>query len=325
MIRTPESRTIYFVRTVTPERYRQLTLAALIALSAIVVTGAAVRLTGSGLGCSDWPICETDQPIPALDGHAWIEFGNRLVTGLVSLAVALAVLGSRRRVPRRRDLTVLSLGLVAGVIAQIIVGAITVIFHLAAGIVMLHFLLSMVLVANATVLHVKAGDDPRIDDDNPGTRRADAVGLDRRLINAAFAWVWVVAVTGTVLTSAGPHRGDPDVEPLQLDIPWVARIHGVSVVIFLGLMVWLAVRLRRQGGSASLISASTTVLLVAVSQAAVGYTQYFNGVPVGLVALHIAGATALFISVTVLWMRRDSVTVDEVPIDRTDHDAVVAG
>lgn len=313
------------MRTVSPARYRQLTLSALIALSAIVVTGAAVRLTGSGLGCSDWPICETDQPIPALEFHAWVEFGNRLVTGLVSLAVALAVLGSLRRTPRRRDLTVLSLGLVVGVVAQIIVGAVTVIFHLAAGIVMLHFLLSMVLVANATILHVRAGEDPAIDDTTQVQRRPVATGLDRRLIHVAFVWVWVIAVTGTVLTSAGPHRGDPDAEPLRLDIPWVARIHGISVVIFLAAMLWLAIRLRQRGGAASLITASTAVLFVAVGQAAVGYTQYFTGVPVGLVAIHIAGATALFIAVTVLWCRRDSVTVVDTPGGRIITHAVTVG
>ena len=135
-----------------PRQYHWLTRYALWLLSAIVVSGAAVRLTGSGLGCSDWPNCEPGQLVPEADFHAWVEFGNRLVTGLVSLAVVLAVLGSLRRVPPARALTVWSWGLVIGVAAQIALGAITVLTHLSPPIVMGHFLLSMVLIWNSVVL-----------------------------------------------------------------------------------------------------------------------------------------------------------------------------
>ncbi|HCK75190.1 MAG TPA: cytochrome oxidase assembly protein, partial [Acidimicrobiaceae bacterium] len=137
-------------------QYHLLARVALWLLASIVVSGAAVRLTGSGLGCSDWPNCEPGQLIPAADIHAWVEFGNRLVTGLVSVAVVLAVLGSLRRVPRNSTLTKWSIGLVVGVIAQIILGAITVMSHLSPPIVMGHFLLSMVLVWNAVVLVARA-------------------------------------------------------------------------------------------------------------------------------------------------------------------------
>ena len=107
----------------SPEAYRRVTLFALISLVVIIVSGGAVRLTGSGLGCSEWPTCESGRVVAPLEYHAWIEFGNRLFTGLVSVAVILAVLGSFVRVPRRRDLTWWSLGLVAGVLAQIVLGA----------------------------------------------------------------------------------------------------------------------------------------------------------------------------------------------------------
>ena len=140
----------------SPARYRSITGTALVALVVIVITGAAVRLTGSGLGCSDWPTCEEDQLIADLEAHAMIEFVNRLITGVVSVAVIAAVLGSFFRRPRRRDLTWLSVGLVAGVIGQIVLGAFVVLTHLNPWLVLGHFLLSMVLVANAVALHARA-------------------------------------------------------------------------------------------------------------------------------------------------------------------------
>ena len=127
----------------SPRAYRRVTLAALLALAFIIVTGGAVRLTGSGLGCPTWTSCEEGSlvPVDASSTHAMIEFVNRTITGLVSVAVMLAVLGSLFRRPRRRDLTLLSLGLVAGVLGQIVLGGLTVLFELAPPFVMGHFLL----------------------------------------------------------------------------------------------------------------------------------------------------------------------------------------
>lgn len=291
-------------RSTSPERYRRITFLALLALCGIVITGGAVRLTGSGLGCSDWPVCETDQPVPALDFHAWIEFGNRLITGVVAAAVIAAVLGSRRRVPRRRDLDLLAWGLVAGVLAQVVVGAFTVIWHLPPGIVALHFLLSMVLVGNAYVLHHRAGEDPAGDGSPPAHRRPLLTGTPERLVSFLGVWVWVVMVSGTVVTAAGPHRGDPDVEPLDVHIPSVARIHGLSVVVFMAALVALLFLLRRDDAAPRVERAANTLLVVALAQAAIGYVQYFNDVPVLLVGLHLAGATALFVAVTHLVLSR---------------------
>ncbi len=146
---------------VTPARYLALTRAALWSLTIIVVTGGAVRLTGSGLGCSDWPNCEENQLVSDFEYHGLIEFGNRMFTGVVTIAVVAAVLGSLRRVPRRADLIRLSWGLVAGVLAQIILGGILVKTDLDPRFTMGHFLLSMVLLWNATVLmHRAAIPDP---------------------------------------------------------------------------------------------------------------------------------------------------------------------
>src|SRR6187200_1301488 len=142
----------------TPSRYRAITIAALFALMAIIVSGAAVRLTGSGLGCADWPACSSARFIDVSTRHAAIEQVNRLFTGLVSVAVIAAVLGSLWRVPRRRDLTWLSLGLVAGVIGQIVLGGITVLVDLHPVAVQSHMLLSQALVAVAVVLLRRAGE-----------------------------------------------------------------------------------------------------------------------------------------------------------------------
>ncbi|NDH88083.1 MAG: heme A synthase, partial [Actinobacteria bacterium] len=148
-----------FRGAISPERYVQLARGALWSLTVIVITGAAVRLTGSGLGCSDWPTCEEDQFVASLEHHALIEFGNRLFTGVVTIAVVLAVLGSIRRGPKRRDLIWWSWGLVAGVVAQILLGAVLVLTHLDPRFTMGHFILSMVLLWNAAVLIEKAKTD----------------------------------------------------------------------------------------------------------------------------------------------------------------------
>lgn len=272
---------------VSAEAYRRITAAAFAALAGIVVTGGAVRLTGSGLGCSDWPACERDRFVAPFEYHAMVEFVNRAITGLVSVAVILAVLGSLRREPRRRDLTLLSLGLVAGVVAQIVLGGVTVLFDLAPPLVMAHFVLSMALLANAAVLHHRAGQPagPAVAIVAPEVRR-----LGRLLVVAAA----LVIVTGTVVTGSGPHGGDERVERLPFFVPDVARIHGISVTLFLIgvlLLLWL---LRRTGAPPSAGWHARVLLAVLVAQAAVGYAQYFTGVPVLLVGIHIAGAVAVW-------------------------------
>ena len=127
----------------SPKAYHRITLVALVLLGAIIVTGAAVRLTGSGLGCSDWPTCEQGRLVAPLELHPMVEFVNRVFTGLVSVAVILAVLGALVRAPRRRDLTWLALGLVAGVVGQIVLGGITVLTDLHPAAVQSHFVLSI--------------------------------------------------------------------------------------------------------------------------------------------------------------------------------------
>jgi cytochrome c oxidase assembly protein subunit 15 len=261
---------------VTADRYRKLTLFAVISLALIIVTGATVRLTGSGLGCSDWPNCEQGQLAAQLDdAPAMVEFVNRMITGLVSIAVILAVLGARRRRPYRRDLTVLAWGLVIGVIAQILLGALVVEEALSPKFVMAHFLVSLVLVWDAIVLHQRASDPE-------GAR----FGAPSALAWAVLAAAGVVVFTGTVVTASGPHAGDVSAERLGFHIEDVARVHGVTVVLFcaLALWVWHVTRVR----------AAAVLIGVIAAQAAVGYTQYFTGVPALLVGVHVVGAVAVW-------------------------------
>ena len=277
----------------SPRAYQRVTLAALVALAFIVVTGAAVRLTASGLGCPNWPTCDDGRIVAPLEYHAMVEFVNRTVTGLVSVAVMLAVLGSLVRRPRRTDLTALSLGLVAGVIGQIVLGGLVVLFHLYPPLVMGHFVLSMLLLLDATVLHHRAGlPDDGVDRPAVGPEQ---VVLGRLLVATAS----IAILMGTVVTGSGPHAGSHDgelVDRLPFNVADVARLHSLSVLLFVGVTLFLARSLRLAGAAPDLQQRVRVLLGVLLLQAGVGYAQYFTGVPALLVGIHVLGAVAVWIA-----------------------------
>jgi len=280
---------------ITPARYRTIAAVALGLLITIVISGAAVRLTGSGLGCDDWPNCNDERLVDVSSGHAAIEQVNRLFTGLVAVAVIAAVLGSLWRQPRRADLMWLSLGLVAGVLGQIVLGGITVLVDLHPLAVQGHMLLSQVLVATAVVLLRRAGEP------DGGVRRPVVDAVTTRLTWALAVVTGLAIVAGTVVTGAGPHAGDEDVQRFGVDIADAARVHGALVLAAVAIAVVLGVRLQRHPADRRVLQGPVTSwIFVAVLQAAIGYVQYFNDVPELLVALHVAGATALW-SMTV-WL-----------------------
>ena len=293
---------------ISPERYRLITVVALGLLIAIVISGAAVRLTGSGLGCDDWPNCNDERLIDVSSGHAAVEQVNRLFTGLVAVAVMAAVLGSLVRTPRRRDLTWLSLGLVAGVLGQIVLGGVTVLVELHPVAVQSHLLLSMVLVATAVTLVRRAGEP---DDMERGA-----------LVNSRTHWlIWALAattaagiITGTVVTGAGPHAGDEEARRFSVDIADAARVHGVTVMIALVLALAIVVVTRRTPDAQIVNGPLSSWLFVGLLQAGVGYTQYFNEVPALLVGIHVAGATALWaMTVWLVLSIRGPAAVSEAP------------
>ena len=287
-----DSRTIVGVRLprLSPRAYRRITLVALLAQVFITVSGAAVRLTGSGLGCSDWPTCEDNRVVAPLEYHAMIEFVNRTVTGLVSIAVILAVLGSLVRVPRRRDLTMLSLGLVAGVIGQIILGGLTVLFELRPPFVIAHFAVSIVLIGNAFVLHERSkyAHSPALPVVPRPARR-----LGRLLVIVSA----ITLFTGTIVTGTGPHGGDENVHRLPYDIGDVARIHSLTVWAFLALTIITLFILRRSGAPVGVDRRAKVLVIAILVQGIIGYVQYFTSVPPALVLVHVLGSILVWLAV----------------------------
>ena len=189
----------------TPAAFRVVAAIAVWALALTIFSGAAVRLTGSGLGCPDWPACTRTSVVAPLQYHAWIEFGNRLINAAVTFASLGALLAARRRTPRRRDLTWLSVGLVVGLLAEVVVGGLTVEHKLAPGWVMAHFLLAMVFLADAVVLHYRAA----LPDTGPGPT-SNAALVSRVQVNLSRLMIVTLAVVvtlGTIVTSTGPHGG----------------------------------------------------------------------------------------------------------------------
>jgi heme a synthase len=293
----------------SPSQYRAVTIGALLAICAIIVTGAAVRLTGSGLGCADWPACSSTRFIDVSSRHAAIEQVNRLFTGLVSVAVIAAVLGSLVRVPRRRDLTLLSLGLVAGVLAQIVLGGVTVLVDLHPAAVQGHMLLSLILVANAVVLVHRAAEP----DDGLAVRPVSPE-ISRHTIGITVLTA-AALVTGTVVTGTGPHAGDEEARRFGVEIADAARVHGTTVVLAAAAMVALAWRLRwRRSERDELAEWISAWILVALLQGAIGYIQYFSEVPALLVGIHVFGATVLW-AITVAMTLRTLPARRAVPVN----------
>lgn len=259
-----------------------LAVANLLANIGIVVTGGAVRLTGSGLGCPTWPRC-TDESYVAhgeLGLHGAIEFGNRLLTFVlvaIALLCFLAALGARHRRATR-----LSLVIGLGIPLQAVIGGITVLTDLNPWIVAGHFLLSMAMIMVCVALL----DELRSPD------RTAAPRVPRRLAWATLASGWVALYLGTVVTGAGPHAGDTDSPRNGLDPATVSQAHAISVYVLVALTVALLVVAVR-GGHQWLARVTGLVLLVEVLQGTLGWVQYWLDLPVALVALHMLGAGLL--------------------------------
>jgi heme a synthase len=281
---------------VSPRAYRRITLAAILTQAAIVVTGAAVRLTGSGLGCSDWPKCEEDRLVAPLEGHALVEFVNRTFSAVVLLSVIAAIVGARKRQPYRSDLMRLSVALLVGVLAQIVLGGIVVRLELAPVSVIGHFLLSVVLIWVAVVLHERAGHDG-----SPGVVAVPETV--RQLATAMVAVAVAVIVSGTVVTATGPHSGDERADRLTwFDITEIVRVHAVSAIVLLALTVATLALAYRGPLDARTRQRGTWLTAAVLAQGALGYTQYFLGVPALLVGFHVAGALVVWIAVLFFYL-----------------------
>lgn len=282
---------------VTPSRYVWIARFALIMLVAIVITGSVVRLTGSGLGCVDWPECNEERFIDVSSGHAAIEQVNRLFTGLVALSVILALGTSLLMRPRSRRLVVLSIGLVIGVLAQVVIGGIVVLTGLHPSSNMLHFLVSVVLVAMSRWLLNEAkrlaGREDVFADVSGASRWGGALML------STIATI----VAGTVVTATGPHAGDENAPRFDLDLRSTVQIHGVLAWITAGLLLY---GIWKSFSAWRVLRRPIEVMLgVFLAQMFVGYLQYFSGVPAQLVAIHIAISMGVVIAtMDVMWRCR---------------------
>lgn len=290
---------------ISGKTYRVVCGTALGSLCVIVFTGALVRLTNSGLGCSDWPNCNNTKFVDVSSSHTAIEQLNRLFTGVVSFSVIAAVLLSHLRRPRRSDLLWLSWSLVAGVLAQIIIGGIVVLTGLNPYANMAHFLVSMVLIACAFILFRRSATEI------PETMFRQVPEKIRTHVLALASLGVLAIVTGTVVTATGPHAGDENAVRFGFALTSVARVHSVTVISFLLVLLLTVLTSRREKFGPEVQEPISTLLFVSVMQAAVGYTQYFTGVPVVLVAAHIIGAISLFLALCHLLVApRDVVPIE---------------
>jgi cytochrome c oxidase assembly protein subunit 15 len=281
----------------TPRQFSLVATIALVALTAIVITGAAVRLSGSGLGCPDWPRCY-GHVYPPLKTHALIEFSNRIVSGAVGVVVVVAAAAAWRRRPFRRDLAWLALLLPLGVVAQAVLGGYTVENKLAPGFVMAHFGLSMLVLVAAAALAWRAREQAPVQ--TPADR------LSAWAVRALLPLATVVIFAGTAATAAGPHSGGATGQHIKRltfkgsdTLNWTVHVHG-AIAFALGIAavaVWVLLE-RRQANAAARRALSWLCVLIAL-QGVVGAVQYETHLPTELVWVHVALASLSWLCV--LW------------------------
>jgi heme a synthase len=284
--------------TISPERYQQVAFVSMVLLALIVMTGAAVRLTGSGLGCPDWPRCY-GRVVAPLNYHAVVEFTNRLLSGVVGFAVIAASVLAWRRRPFRWHLAFFGALLPLGVVAQAVLGGEVVRHHLAPGLVMSHFILSMILLDAAFALAWCSRYEP-------GERAASTDRVGVWAVRALVPLGQLTILLGTMSTAAGPHAGAHAGQLVHRftfkgadTLAWLVQRHGVMATIFglASIAVWFL--LRRQGGDRRALRPLTFLLGMLAFQGALGIAQYALHLPAGLVWLHVASATLTWM--TVLW------------------------
>jgi len=291
-----------------PVLLRRMALASVIANVGIVITGGAVRLTGSGLGCPTWPKCTDESYVPTgeLGIHEAIEFGNRTLTFVLGIIAIAAFLLALRQRPRRRRLVRLAVLAGLGIPAQAFVGGMTVLSNLNPWVVGLHFLASMAVIT-ATYAFWRATSEP----DEPAvvTVPRPLWTLVRLVVAASLA----VVVVGVVVTGSGPHAGDEDARRNGLDPESIAQVHAELVFGFLGLVVaaWLALQ---AVGAKHAASRAALLIGISLAQGLIGFVQYFTHLPVVLVGLHMAGACVVWLgTLALVWATRTRTTSDTPP------------
>jgi cytochrome c oxidase assembly protein subunit 15 len=271
----------------------------------IVLSGAAVRLTGSGLGCPDWPTCFHGRISGSWSIHPFIEYANRMVTVTLVILTAVTFLAALARNPRRRDLIALSGALIGGVVADAVLGGFVVYSKLNPWLVSLHMLLSLAMVAIGAVLYHHSkyvyGPGARADVRDPHFRAI------ARLLWLPFV---VLLITGTLTTGSGPHAGASQGQLHARRLPFAlssaAWVHSLAAVLFIGLVLGLLASIWRTGAPQPLQLGVRRLVMISLLQAAIGVTQYLTHLPVVLVELHVAGAVSLTIGVTQFHLRQSA-------------------
>jgi heme a synthase len=282
---------------------RRIALAGVVANAGIVMTGAGVRLSESGLGCPDWPRCTASSIIaggasgdPLI--HRWVEFGNRLVTVAIFLVAAVVFVAALRYRPdgtgrRRRDVLWLATAQPAGIVAQAVLGGIVVLTKLDPVWVSIHFLFSMALVAAAVALYVRCGEG----------RGPARLLVPREIRLGALGTVAVLGVmlaAGTVVTGTGPLAGAGDIPRFHLPLGGVTQFHADIGWLLGGLVIALVVGLRLVRAPRRAMRLAWLLLALIGAQGAIGYAQYFSGLPAGLVWVHVANSVLIWITALLL-------------------------
>ena len=298
LVSVPSART-----RVSVPAFRWFALADFVAMIVIVLSGAAVRLTGSGLGCPDWPTCYRHRLTGSWSLHPLVEYANRMVTVTLVVVTIVTFLAALRRDPRRRDLVALSGALVLGVVADAVLGAFVVYSKLNPWLVSVHLLLSLGMVVIGAVLYHHAKYTY-----GPGSR-ADVRSPHLRQI-ARLMWVpfVVLLATGTATTGSGPHAGSSQGQLVARRLPFgfseAAWIHSVAATLFIGLVLGLLIAIWTTAAPEPVRLGVRRLTVIAGVQALIGVVQYVTHVPALLVELHVAGATSLTIGMTQFTLRQ---------------------
>lgn len=286
---------------VSPALFRWCALADFVAMILIVLTGAAVRLTGSGLGCPDWPQCYHHAPAHAWGLHPLIEFSNRLVSGTFGVLTLVVVVAALCRTPRRRDLTLLSFALVLGVVGDALLGEAVVYSKLNPWLVSVHMIISLGMVVIAANLYHRSKYQY-----GPTARAERRDARLRPLAPLLAALLFGVLVVGAATTGSGPHAGNAQGQAIARRLPFalvnVAWAHSVLATLFIGAVAMLVFVLARQSAPVKAQRGAQRLLLIGALQGVVGFVQFAVHLPAALVEVHVALATSLTIGVTQFWL-----------------------
>jgi cytochrome c oxidase assembly protein subunit 15 len=282
----------------------------------IAITGSVVRVTGSGLGCSEWPNCLPGSMVPVehpelSSVHQWIEYGNRMLSGVVGIIGALCLIAAWLSRPRRRRVTWLSAAVIGGVFAQAVLGGITVRTGLLWWTVGIHFVVSPILTWFAVMLvrSLREGDGPARPRTNP---------VVPKLLIAQTAVLVATMIAGTVVTAAGPHAGDKNVARLGLPLETLAHVHSSIVYLFVAILAVVGVLLRRGPADREIWQRYVLLIGAVLAQGTVGFVQFFTGVPSVLVVVHVLGAMLVTVATAALWCSaRDRAAIIVQPVHST--------